>query len=355
MKHLAGLQRLLVAAAAVTALTAASALPAEAATANAGLYGAADPTYDGVYRQGMALGGLAVHGIRPAPSAVRWLLGQQCANGSFQAYRADVRQPCGSPDPVNFSGPDTNSTASALGALMTLDTTGTVSGSLLDDVVAAADRAGRWLAAQQNADGGWPYYSGGASDANSTGVAMATLGLQGPWVRSDAYREGRRYLGSVAFSCPSGGGFAYQSGQAVNPLATAQGLTGIVGAVPLRGPLPVAVGAPCANTAEAKAVSYIARELAKDGSLDSAFTGGPDLTATGWGVVGLAMAGKGRSAVTRGTAALKAQARAETQGTSGAIPGDLGLFLLVAKATGSKPTDFGGVNLVSTLTSSITR
>lgn len=355
MQHTAGLRRLLVAMAASAAVLATSALPAQAASTDAGLYGSADPTYDGVYRQGMALGGLAVHGVRPAPSAVRWLLDQQCANGSFQAYRADVRQPCAAPDPVNFSGPDTNSTASALGALLTLDTTGTVSGSLRDDVVDAADRAGRWLAAQQNRDGGWPYYSGGASDANSTGVAMATLGLQGPWVRSDAYRQGRRYLGTVAFPCPAGGGFAYQGGQAVNPLATAQGLTGIVGAVPMRGPLPVASAAPCANTAQAKAVSYLARELAKDGSLDSAFTGGPDLTATGWGVIGLAMAGQGRAAVAKGTAALKAQARTETQGASGAIPGDLGLFLLVAKATGSKPTDFGGVNLISTLSSSITR
>lgn len=354
MKHTTGLRRLLVVAA-VTTMSAVSTLPAQAATTNAGLYGSADPTYDGVYRQGMALGGLAVHGIRPARAAVQWLLDQQCANGSFQAYRADTRQPCSAPDPVNYSGPDTNSTAAALGALMTLDTTGTVSGDLLDEVVTAADRAGRWLSAQQNPDGGWPYYSGGASDANSTGVAMATLGLQGPWERSAAYRQGRRYLGSVAFPCASGGGFAYQAGQAVNPLATVQGLTGIVGAVPLRGPLPVATAAPCANTAEAKAVSYVARELAKDGSLDSAFTGGPDLTATGWGVIGLAMAGQGRTAVARGTAELKADARAETQGSSGAIPADLGLFLLVAKATGSKPTNFGGVNLVSTLTSSITK
>ncbi|MFE3284018.1 hypothetical protein ACFXJJ_13005, partial [Streptomyces sp. NPDC059233] len=55
-----------------------------------GLYGKNDPTYDGVWRQSFAL--LAQHtvGVKPAKAAVDWLVGQQCANGGFAAFRADA-------------------------------------------------------------------------------------------------------------------------------------------------------------------------------------------------------------------------------------------------------------------------
>jgi len=82
-----------------------------------GLFGSNDPTYDGAFRQGIALTALKaaeVPASRPAVvAAMRWLDAQQCTNGMWTSYRADTIAPC---PPVNFStftGPDTNSTSMA--------------------------------------------------------------------------------------------------------------------------------------------------------------------------------------------------------------------------------------------------
>ena len=70
--------------------------PAAAATvaattpANVGLFGAQDPTYDGVYRQSLSIIGLVATGRSPDAAAVNWLLAQQCTDGSFTAYRANT-------------------------------------------------------------------------------------------------------------------------------------------------------------------------------------------------------------------------------------------------------------------------
>ena len=74
-----------------------------------GLYGATDPSFDGVFRQGLAILGLVSQGVAPDPSATTWLTDQQCTSGGWEAYRADTSVPCGPPDPVNFIGPDSNS------------------------------------------------------------------------------------------------------------------------------------------------------------------------------------------------------------------------------------------------------
>src|SRR5436305_2018998 len=54
-----------------------------------GLFGAADPTFDGAFRQGLALMALKVVGVADA-AAADWLVGQQCADGSWTAFRADT-------------------------------------------------------------------------------------------------------------------------------------------------------------------------------------------------------------------------------------------------------------------------
>ena len=351
-----GIRRIVVAAAAAATLTATIAT-APAATAapspTVGLYGAADPTFDGVFRQSLALLGLAANEIAPPRAAITWLLDQQCTDGSFQAYRADLSQPCAKADPVNFTGPDTNSTAVALMALMALDDDRIrIPAATVSRIVTAADTAGAWLGKQQNPDGGWPYYAGGASDANSTGLALSGILSQAPSNRIPAYRKASRFLGTVAGSCADGGGLAYQAGSKVDGSATSQGLIGLVGPMPVSGPRQLKAAAPCTNTSRAKAVSYLTRALAPTGTLPSSFGSGTDFSSTATAVLGLVAAGQGRTAVTKATAALKANAAAFVTG-DGTSPGAAGLLLMVAEATGGKATSFGGVNLVTTLNASI--
>jgi hypothetical protein len=348
-----GIRRTVVAAvSAATVLTTITSPASAAPSATTGLYGAADPTYDGVFRQSLAIMGLAANDIAPPAAAISWLLGQQCADGSFEAYRADLTKPCGKPDPVTFTGPDSNSTAAALMALMALDDSRVpVPAATVSKIVDAAEKAGTWLRRSQNADGGWAYYAGGASDANSTGLSLAGILTQAPSYDVPAYRKASRFLGTLSASCADGGGTAYQAGSKVDGSATAQGLVGLVGPLPVSGPRTLAVAARCANTATAKSVSYLATSLKATGLLTGA-TGGADYSTTATAVLGLVAAGKGRASVAKATAALKANAASYVTG-SGTSPGAAGLLLMVAEATGARPTSFGGVNLVRTLNASI--
>lgn len=327
-----------------------------APSATTGLYGAADPTYDGVYRQSLALMGLASAGVQPAAPAVTWLLGQQCPNGAFQAYRSDLSKPCDVVDATNFTGPDTNSTAMAamgLMSLLSLPEGRAIRGTLRSGVVKAAAKAVTWLGDQQNPDGGWPWTTGGKSDANSTGLSLSALLTQAANEKFPAYTKGTRFLGRLSFGCAAGGGFAFQPGGAVNASATAQGLVGIVGPMPVSGPRTLAVAAPCANTAKAKAASFLAKALSTNGTLTSPYGPDADYANTAAAVLGLVGANEGRAAVARATSALKANAPAFTTHSGSADPGALGLLLLVAEATGNQPRSFGGINLVSALTGSI--
>ncbi len=55
-----------------------------------GLYGATDPSFDGAFRQGLAILGLVSQGVAPDASATTWLTDQQCTSGGWEAYRADT-------------------------------------------------------------------------------------------------------------------------------------------------------------------------------------------------------------------------------------------------------------------------
>jgi hypothetical protein len=133
-----------------------------------GLYGAGDPTYDGAFRQSLALLGLAAAGETPAAAAVDWLLDQQCdattpaAQGGWESYRANLAVPCAAPDAVLFAGPDSNATGYAAMALDAL-------GEAPDHDPLA------YLASVQSADGGWSLYGAGAGDPNSTGIVIQAL------------------------------------------------------------------------------------------------------------------------------------------------------------------------------------
>jgi hypothetical protein len=357
-------RRRLVSTITATALLAAGGLTAMAAAPTAmaapspttGMYGSADPTYDGVFRQSLAILGLTAVGSRPAAPAITWLINEQCTNGSFQAYRADLSKPCDPVDATNYAGPDTNSTAMAVMSLMsllTLSDANALTGSLRSGVVKAASTAVTWLGDQQNADGGWPWTTGGTSDANSTGLSLSALLTQAANEKSPALVKGGRFLGRLSASCAAGGGFAFQAPGPANASATAQGLIGLVGPLPVSGPRQVAVAAPCANTAKAKAASYLATRLRANGTLASPYGTDADYSSTATAVLGLVASGQGRRSVAKATVALKAAAPAYTTHSGSPDPGALGLLLMVAEATGGKPTAFGGVNLVSTLAGSI--
>ncbi|MDO8309182.1 MAG: prenyltransferase/squalene oxidase repeat-containing protein [Actinomycetota bacterium] len=329
----------------------ASALPAQAnpptptaTRSTSGLFGSADPTYDGAYRQSMALLGLTAAKAPLPPSAVSWLVAQQCANGSFQAYRADRTQPCAAPDPTAFSGPDSNSTALAAMALRAAGRK------------AQAARAVAALLSTQNADGGWGYTLGGTSDVNSTGLALAAVAGQ---VRTKAAAtKATAYLSRAQAPCSSPitsrFGLPYQPGGPVDALSSAQGLIG------LSGPLPISpVESPsvrkvtCSSAPSAQLASFLARVLrATNGAIPSVV----DSTKTDWNTtataaIALSAAGGAPRGVTLALAALGQNIVAYTGSGATASPAALGTLIQAAAAGGANPLRFGSAraNLVANL------
>ncbi len=131
--------------------------------ADAGLFGTDDPTFDGTYRESLALLALSAAGVTNA-LGVTWLRNQQCASGGWTGYRASLATPCPAPDPVTYTGPDTNSSALAVQALK-------AQGGAVKHPVAP------YFDAAQSADGGWAFIGGPgqASDANSTALVVQAL------------------------------------------------------------------------------------------------------------------------------------------------------------------------------------
>jgi hypothetical protein len=190
-----------------------------------GLYGSADPTYDGVFRQSLGLLGILAAKGEPADEAVQWLLDQQCSDGGFMAFNPDPGESCVAPDPVNFAGEDTNSAALAAQALAGLGR------------IAAAKAAIEFLDKARNSDGGWPYIPGGDSDPNSTGLALMALSTDGTTVDQEAVD----YVAALQVGCGEpaaerGGVASPFSGGAPDVLSTVQVVPGIAGLSLLAGP-----------------------------------------------------------------------------------------------------------------------
>jgi hypothetical protein len=134
---------------------------------DAGLFGSADPTFDGSFRQGVALAALrAAHVSKTDVSrATTWLVHQQCGNGLWMSYRPDVKVPCPAADPNTFAGPDTNSSAMAVQGLA---------------AYRMFPNSGRTLSAFAQAkasDGGYPFVAapGQSSDPDSTALVIQAL------------------------------------------------------------------------------------------------------------------------------------------------------------------------------------
>lgn len=332
-----------------------AAVPAVAATPSPtpstaipdGLYGTADATYDGVWRQSLALLAQRTTGVTPAAGAVTWLTGQQCANGAFAAFRADTAKPCDAKLMV-----DTNSTAAAVQAL-----------AALGGHQAGTGKAVTWLKSVQNADGGWGYTPGGASDANSTSVVAGAMAAAGE-KPSDVKKAGKSpydALAKLSIPCDGtdGGAFAYQpdkkGGLAANADATAAGVLGVLG----KGFVTTAgktSAAPTCDSATAGTPSGLARNgaahlaeaVAGTGYLKSALPGAedqPDYGNTADAVV--ALAAQGRTEEAKKPLTWLEQNSAAWAKQSG--PAAYAQLIFAAHAMGADPRHFGGADLVAQL------
>ncbi len=329
--------------------------PADARTTRSttGLFGSADPTFDGAYRQSMALLGLSAANAPVPTAAVTWLTGQQCASGAFQSYRADTAVPCSAPNPATFSGPDSNSTALAAMALQAVGKAG------------QATRAANALIAAQNADGGWGYTIGGASDVNSTGLSIAAIKGASPsdfHAARTAVNKATGYLKAVQIPCAAAAdarfGLPFQPGQKADALASAQGLIGIAGTLPATRVRAAAVrNATCKDTLERQVASFVDQLVRSTGGpLPSAF----DSTKTDWNstanaVIALAAAGGAQPAVALGVKALGANVVAYTGIGPTASPAALGTLIQAAVVSGTSPRRFGtpSTNLVVSLLATV--
>jgi hypothetical protein len=331
-----------------TAVAATATPIAVIAPANIGLFGSQDPTYDGVYRQSLAIIGLLATGHTPNAPAVNWLLSQQCADGAFTAYRADTTKPC------TTAAEDENSTALAIQALVAL-------GKPATTAIAA-------LRHFQLADGGFydnTAFGPAASDANSTGLAESAFlagGVAASTVTSTTGKTADDYLRSIQIACSaaSGAGAYDTQGEATlhaNDYATVQALLGELGkALPVgtavaAGSVPACPSAATdATTSAAAATSYLAARLTTtSGQIPSSFGSGTDWTTTANAVLDLDAAGTGTASVTAALAALEAHAKAYVQTAGAYVAGPLATLLLVAHANGIDPGSFGGVDLTTTL------
>lgn len=356
------LRRSLVAVAAALALGAGALLPTAAAVPaaeadDAGRFGVQDPSFDGVYRQGIAIAGLVAVDRKVPSSTVAWLLGQQCDDGSFQAYRNDPQAACDPSNPEAFTGPDTNSTAMAAMALAVANES------------KSSRNAVSWLRQAQNSDGGFPYIGGGLSDANSTGLALAAIrGSRVSDENKQALKRGKKYLKKTQLRCEAGkstrGQLSYQqSPKSANLFASVQGALGLLTELPAAATAESSDGGAikCQNgkaTSKPKLTGALLAALKKqlkknDGMLPSSFGNDADPSATAFALLALKSADRYGKQVKAALKALKAEAPSYTVTDGQPDAGALGTLLLVAGMTNENPKKFGGVNLVAQLKASV--
>jgi hypothetical protein len=145
---------------------------------------------------------------QPPAEAVSFLAGQQCTNGAFEySVRTDVTKDC----PAGSDDVDT--TSYAIQALIAAGDRG------------AAATALAWLHSVENHDGGWAE-SGGASDANSTAIAVEALVA--------AHRSataGEKWLAAAQLGCassaPKRGAVSYQGKYAAATAVRATSQAGV--------------------------------------------------------------------------------------------------------------------------------
>ncbi|MGC0416634.1 hypothetical protein [Embleya sp. AB8] len=305
------------------------------------LYGKTDPSTDGVRRQSLAVLALASAQTQPAPSAIEWLLGQQCADGGFTAYRADPAAAC------DANREDTVATATAIEALRALRT--------YDTRVA---RGVDWLRAKQLADGSFAASPGPNAVGDPTATAAATSALVTAGTSPELLRapEGRTptdALGASQLRCtapgPDRGAFTAGRGTPVDPLLTGRAVLALgYGTQPTVAAPSIAVtplncpGAEPNRQAAAQAgAAWLIAKLQAGGN----HLGGPtDFDATVAAVQALSATGHPAEA---GAAADWLAAGAKNM--AGNDPSRLASLILAAKATNRTVTTFGGLDLPNLL------
>ncbi|WP_318210971.1 MULTISPECIES: prenyltransferase/squalene oxidase repeat-containing protein [unclassified Streptomyces] len=342
------------------AATAAPSPTPSAVTIPDGLYGTKDPTYDGVWRQSLAFLAQRATNFQPSDKAVDWLLGQQCADGSFSSYRADATAAC---DAKTMR--DTNATALAVQGLRAVRKQ-SASPETIDKAVKAGSD---WLRTVQNKDGGWGYSPGGASDANSTSVVVGALAATGVRPGSFTSAEGRTpYDALLTFALPcsdkdGAGAFAYQPDKAGKLLANADAtaaatLAGLGKSVvatkasPEQPPVCNDLSKPTVERAALNGASYLAKALAKTGHLTlppmpgaTDTTEQPDVGNTADAVVALAASGAAKEAKPSVEWLEKNSAAWAKEGG----PAAYAQLILAARATETDPREFGTADLVEQL------
>ncbi|MCF3104466.1 hypothetical protein IPZ58_23140 [Streptomyces roseoverticillatus] len=328
-----------------------------------GLYGTADPKFDGVFRQSLALMAQSSVLVTPAKPAVDWLAGQQCGDGGFPGYRADTSKAC-DPKKDEF----TDATAAAVQGLAAV-------GGRADAVKKGLD----WLKAHQNNDGGWGYQAGSPSDANSTSIALGAFAAAGQDPAKAAAKDGKspvETLLTFQLGCDAKegerGAFAYlkdDKGLRADNLASAAAALATRGKGFVVEPLKEGADQPvkaleCSGDAEggkAKPKDAAAAAEAVDGYLVAAMdkNGGyllpsmpgapakPDQGNTA--DAALALAAGGHHAAAEKTLKWLQSKESGTAEWAKGQPGRLAKLILATRAAGGNPNDFAGANLVEQL------
>lgn len=320
---------------------------ADADPARTGLFGAQDPTYDGVYRQSLSVIALDAVGARVPKPAVKWLLRQQCSNGKFTSFRSDLDARCG---PY-----DSNATALAVMALKAVGEGQAARTSL------------NWLITKQLPGGGWEYSPGWGADASSTGYAvqaMRRLGVDPRTVATDA--TGPQYLRRSQLDCghetaAERGALTYAG--AADAFSTVQATPALA-----KTSLPVSPGKVratlprfrCATdgpqpSAAAAAAGYLGRVIGGSGGTVPGFGGGPDYGNTANAVLSMVAAGHGANQVDAAMAQIEDHVRGFTREDKQVVPAAAALVVLAEHATAGKPRDVGGLNLVRDILGSRTQ
>jgi Prenyltransferase and squalene oxidase repeat len=311
----------------------------------AGLFGTGDPTHDGVWRQSLAMLGQYAVELRPGNPAIRWLKGQQCADGSFPEYRAAPSVPCDRNTVL-----DTDATAVAVQALASLG-----------DQHPAISAAKNWLRTQQNPDGGWGRTPGAPTDATTTSLVIGALAMTGgrpssmrsPFTGKQAYDA----LTSLSVPCGAEGGSAGDGGAfaaeapapgtppVADQDATAEALLGGIGkrfvVAPVKpGPAPTCLvsGEHTVEGSARNGAAYLAGVLAREGHL-------ADVGATADAVNAMCAAGYGDKAV-GALHWLEANGAAWARRTG---PAGYAKLIFAAHTAGVDPHHFGNLDLVRAL------
>jgi hypothetical protein len=322
--------------------------------ADVGLFGAGDPSFDGAFRQSLGLLAEQAAGIHDT-AAIKWLVDQQCPDGGWTAYRADLSKPCPATDLTNFVGEDSNSTALAVQALHALGVT-------------PKHDAAAFLHSLQDSDGGFPLLKGSGTDPNSSALVVQAIRAVGQDPAGATWTTGGHtaidalmtsWLGCSssdvgAFSSPysSGHGDLVSSVQAVwgveqqaFPFTTTAATTQ---------PAPDCSGGPVTPTPQQAgqyAATWLAGKVGTNGYLTTGSS--PDYSLTAQGALAMAASDTNANGLNTALDYLAAHAHAAVLDPHGnTSPGAVGYIALAAHAAGRSITSFGGVNLVQVLAAS---